>query len=173
MEPLTWWCVSFSTLTPFTATTLSPAHSPDSSAGDAGSTLRMNCPVFPFSPCRWNPYPVSPLAMIQSRGFRSLAIWSDPASWRIGLKRCTNKKKKKRWEFRRRGLNFQRASWLLRAEAHITAQELKSDLKTKIRQQSSNFLQPAKQIASPLGLQAAPELIRSSRTSKHKNHREH
>lgn len=73
---LTWWCVSFSTLAPFTATTRSPARSPDSSAGEPSSTLRMNCPLFPFSPCKWNPYPFSPFVMTQSRGFHSLAIAS-------------------------------------------------------------------------------------------------
>lgn len=87
---LTWWWVSFSTLTPFTATTRSPARSPDASAGDPGSTLRMNCPLLPFSPCRWNPYPLSPFVMRQSRGVRSLVISYrlKPSCWGNLIKCC-------------------------------------------------------------------------------------
>lgn len=67
-EPRTWWCVSCSTLSPFTSTTRSPARSPAASAGEPGSTLRMNCPLLPFSPCRWKPYPSGPFSMQHSRG---------------------------------------------------------------------------------------------------------
>lgn len=56
IEPsLTWWWVSFSTLSPFTSTTRSPARRPAKSAEEPGSTLRMNCPPLLRSPCRWNP----------------------------------------------------------------------------------------------------------------------
>lgn len=58
---LTWWCVSPSTFSPFTSTTRSPDLRPDRSAGEPGSILRMYCAPRLRSPCRWNPYPRSPL----------------------------------------------------------------------------------------------------------------
>ena len=139
---LAWWCVSFSTLAPFTATTRSPARSPDASAGEPGSTLRMNCPLFPFSPCKWNPYPVSPFTMRQSRGFSSLVISTRRFFFfffKTSLQCSVQVWLIRRWEFRRAGagLNFHRAKTYL-PDAHAFP-HVRETLRTRRKQLQMHF----------------------------------